>query len=54
MTIEEAIESVADCVRVGVHERLIVLTLVSEGFSQEKASIILRWAKQHKKAKKVQ
>ena len=48
MTIEEAIDIVGDCLRSGVSERLIIITLMDEGFKPEKVKIILRWAKMTK------
>jgi len=45
MTIEEAVAGAARCLKAGVAERILALTLMDEGFKPEKVKIIIRWAK---------
>jgi hypothetical protein len=46
MRIYEAIDSAAKCLRSGAHPNIVRLALVCDGFSPDKASVIIGWANQ--------
>jgi hypothetical protein len=46
LSIEQTIEKVTEALRVGVHPQLLCNVLRSDGYSTNKAELIVRWATQ--------
>jgi hypothetical protein len=46
MSIQEAVKAVAKSLKAQVHINYIMLALVSEGFTKERATTIVGWARQ--------
>lgn len=49
MSIYEAIETAAKCLRSGAHPNIVMIALVNDGFSADKAGVIIGWANQKNK-----
>lgn len=52
MTIEEAIETAANCLRLGAHPNYVRIALLNSDFTPAKAESILLWAKQKSEKEK--
>lgn len=46
MSIYEAIETAAQCLRCGAHPNIVRIALINDGFSANKAGVIIGWANQ--------
>lgn len=46
MTIQEAIKTAANCLRLQAHPNYVRLALMNDGFTPQRADVILLWAKQ--------